>query len=288
MYLLLFLTGLLNFGAQTDSMPTEPSLLYLTTDLGDHWQPFDNGLPKNIDLRKVVELEDKLFLLTMSDGIYVLPKGATAWKSSSAGLAKEVFSSCMAAKGNLVVLGTFKRGVYVSNDGGANWRRPFFNLKNVSVRSLLFHDNALLAATDMGIWRSFDNGETWRQDGTDHTLINELAIHNGQVYVAKQNGMGILKGKEIEWADVKTEWAIGKLFSEGKYIYAIPAKGNIIRSKDGVNWENQQFHIKCTSAQNLPEALWDGYQPDLPMKGDMPATIFTTKRGWIAGMRSGC
>lgn len=196
---------------------------------------------------------------------------------------------CLAARGNHVVLGTYDRGIYVSNDGGTNWRRPFFNIKNASVRSLLFYQDVLLAATDFGIWRSFDGGETWQHDQGDFTLINELAIHKGQVHVAKQNGMGILKGEKIEWANVETQWAIGQLFSQGEYLYAVPARGNTIRSKDGIEWEHQQFHIKCSPAQNLPEALWDGYKTDLPKKDKMPASaISPTSRGWVAGMRNGC
>lgn len=289
MYLLLFLSGLLTFSMQSDTTTVDPPLLYLSTDLGNNWESFDNGLPDDINAREVVEFGDKLFLLTMTNGIYVLPKGETAWKSSSNGLPEKLFNVSIAAKGELVILGTADHGVYLSNDGGTNWRRPFFNIKSSTVRSILFHENIIIAATDFGIWRSHDNGEIWQHDGVDLTLINDLVTHNGQVYVAKQNGIGILNGKKIEWADVETEWAIGQLLSQGDYIYAVPARGNMIRSKDGKTWEHQQFHIKLTPAQNLPEALWDGYKPDLPVEENMPTpTISTTSRGWVTGMVTGC
>lgn len=289
MFLLLFLTGMLNLTALIDSTPATPPRIYLSTDLGTNWEAFDDGLPPFADVYKVKEVEDKLFLLAMTAGVYVMPKGETTWKSSSNGLAPKTMIISIAGKGNLFVLGTADHGVYISSDGGANWRRPFFNIKSSTVRSILFHENAILAATDFGIWRSYDNGETWKQDGVDLTLINEMTIHNGQIHVAKQNGMGILKGKKIEWANVETEWAIGPLFSQGEYLYAVPARGNMIRSKDGVNWEHQGFHIKLAPANNLPEALWDGYKPDLPQEENMPfPSISRTSRGWVTGMSTGC
>lgn len=289
MQFLFLLFGLLTvFTAPTTTL-THPPLLYVSTDLGDHWQPFDQGLPEKATVRQVIEQEGKLFLLTSEHGMYVLPKGATTWKASSNGLSAVTQGTSLAVKGDLVVLGTFAQGVYVSQDGGVNWRRPFFNLNKVAALDLLFYQGALLAATDTGIWRSYDKGETWQQDGQDRTTINKLAVHNGQLYAARQNGMGLVKGKNIEWASVETEWAIGDLYSQGDYLYAVPSRGNLIRSKDGVNWENQFLHIKCSEADNLPEALWDGYQPELPEKNELfNPFIFSTSRGWIAGMGAGC
>lgn len=290
MYLFLFLTSLLNLTTATDTMASEPAMLYLSNDLGNHWEPFDCGLPSGTGIRDVIEQGDNHFLLTTENEVYVLPQGADSWQLRSAGLENVKSSTCLAAKGNLLVLGTYDNGVYISKDGGKNWRRPFFSITNTSVHHLLFHENVLLAGTDTGIWRSYDGGEIWAQDKTDKTIIYGLAVHQNQVYVARQNGMGVLNGKQINWADVTTEWAIGPLFSQGDYLYALPAKGNMIRSKDGVYWENQQFHIKCMNAQNLPEALWDGYKLDLPTKKDAPpaAIITTTSRGWFAGAGNGC
>lgn len=263
-----------------------PPNLYLSTDWGANWAGFANGLPDGTNPRTILEHEGKLLLATSGNGVFALPAGKNTWEARNQGLPKEVFATSLAAKGKVLVLGTFEKGVYVSRDGGLHWRRPIFNIKGGSVRALLFHEGQLIAGTDSGIFRSADGGETWRRSGPI-TQINGLVLHNGQLFAARQNGMGVLNNDVVTWSSVYTDRAIAQLISHEDYLYARIIGGGIIRSTNGKSWEKQIFTVPGPGYKSLPEALWQGYEPDLP--SDLPvSSIIETSRGWLAGLQSGC
>jgi photosystem II stability/assembly factor-like uncharacterized protein len=258
----------------------------LSTDWGQSWSGFAEGLPVGANPRTVLDHEGDLLLATSGKGVFVLPAGGSTWEARNQGLPKEVFATSLAAKGKVLVLGTFEKGVYVSRDDGLHWRRPIFNIKGGAVRALLFHEDQLIAGTDSGIFRSADGGETWRRSG-EITQINGLVLHNGQLFAARQNGMGVMNNDIVTWSSVYTDRAIAQLMSEEDYLYARIIGGGIIRSTDGKVWEKQIFTVPGAGYKNLPEALWGGYSPVLP--SELPVgSIMETSRGWVVGLQSGC
>lgn len=268
--------------AETETPPN----LFLSTDWGGNWAGFADGLPNGTNPRTILEHGGELLLATSGHGVFVLPAGKHTWEARNQGLPKEVFATSLAAKGDVLVLGTFEKGVYVSRDGGEHWRRPIFNIKGGSVRALLFHEGQLIAGTDSGIFRSLDGGETWRRSGPI-TQINGLVLHQGQLFAARQNGMGVLNNDVVTWSSVYTDRAIAQLISHDEYLYARAIGGGIIRSTDGKFWEKQIFTVPSPGYKSLPEALWNGYKPELP--SDLPvSSIIETSRGWLAGLQSGC
>jgi hypothetical protein len=263
-----------------------PPNLFLSTDWGQNWTGFVDGLPDGTNPRTILEHEGKLLLATSGKGVFVLPAGKSTWEARNQGLPVEVFATSLAAHEKTLVLGTYDKGVYVSRDGGLHWRRPIFNIKGGSVRALLFHEGQLIAGTDSGIYRSLDGGESWRRSGPI-TQINGLVLHNGQLFAARQNGMGVLNDDVATWSSVYTDRTITQLTSQGDYLYARSIGGSIIRSTDGKVWEKQIFTVPAPGNNSLPEALWNGYSPDLP--SELPvSSIIETSRGWIAGLQSGC
>lgn len=270
---------------ETAAIGASPNL-YISTDWGQHWRGFAEGLPEGTNPRTILEHEGDLLLATSGKGVFLLPAGKSTWEARNRGLPQEVLATSLAAKDKIMVLGTYDKGVYLSRDGGLHWRRPIFNIDGGSVRALLFHDGQLIAGTDSGIYRSADGGESWRRSGPI-TQINGLVLHNGQLFAARQNGMGVLNDDVATWSSVYTERAIAQLTSHGKYLYARSIGGEIIRSTDGKVWEKKIFTVPAAGNKSLPEALWNGYNPDLP--SDLPvSSIIETSRGWVAGLQSGC
>ena len=263
-----------------------PPNIYRSTDYGENWIGFADGLPNGTNPRTILEHEGQLFLATSGNGVFVLPAGKSTWEARNQGLPKEVFATSLAAQGKVLVLGTYEKGVYVSRDGGLHWHHPIFNIKSESVRALLFHEGQLIAGTDSGIFRSTDGGESWRRSG-EITQINGLVLHNGQLFAARQNGMGVLNNDVATWSSVYTERTITQLISHEDYLYARIIGGGIIRSTDGSFWEKQIIKIPGDGYKSLPEALWGGYNPELPV--DLPiGSIMETSRGWLVGLQSGC
>lgn len=289
---LLFLLLFSSAGTPNTTESIEPpavtdNSLFLSTDYGATWECFGYGLPEGVSTREVTEHEGDLYLTTTRSGLYKLPAGETQWRSANKGLPTDLFTISFAGDGEKLVLGTFEHGVYVSRDGGEHWRKPIFNLKNKTISSLLFNDGVLLAGTDAGIYESYDYGENWRHSGADVWGIRELTLHEGRVIVARQNGMGIFADESVTWSPALTEWAVSQLISEGEYVYAICAKGEVFRSTDGLEWESSIFLNEQQPAKQLGKMMWSGYKAQLP--DEAPAgPIRVTSKGWVAGVFSGC
>ncbi|MFT7120635.1 MAG: photosystem II stability/assembly factor-like uncharacterized protein [Neolewinella sp.] len=297
MYLLTFLLPLLSIFSSTEApTATDPQQLFLSTDSGNSWQPFGEGLPEGVMPRDIVETETRLIMTTRSEGVFALTKSPIGqtdnchWVSISKGLPEGIFINDLLVQDQRLVLGTYESGVFVSSDGGANWRRPIFNLK-VSVNSfVLDEDGVILAATDAGIHHSFDMGETWHLKEKIYR-IRHLAMHNGNLVATRQNTVGTIKDGVATWSAEKTDWAINQPIPGGEYLYARTSKGQMIRTKDGLEMEKasslNMYMPGVPANATLPEALWHGLKVKLPGNQDL-GVLKETSIGWFAGIMSGC
>lgn len=268
-----------------------PGPLFISSDHGASWDDFAEGLPLDLAVRDVLEHEGTIYLTSTRHGVYVLPKFSCTWQQQNEGLPLggvfEFFPTSLAAKGKLLVLGTFNHGVFHSTDGAKTWQVARQNISDVVGSLTILEDNTILAGAHKGLWKSTDGGVNWAIVNETGYRINALAEHNGMLFVAKQNGMGILNGTEVDWNNMSTKWAIIQLLSEGDYLYAITAQNEVFRSKDGQFWENNALSMKGILGSTLPEALWNGLSPKLP--SDLaPGLITATSRGWIVGVGGGC
>ena len=291
MYLFSLLFTLLFSTSTAPAVSAPEQVLYISTDQGTNWNNFAEGLPEKLQVRNVAEHQGDLYITTNTMGVYVLPQDGCAWENRSQGLpidTKDFFPTTLAAHDDVLLMGTYAHGVYLSNNGGENWRRALFNI-NTTVSAFIFNDEMLLAGTHSGVWQSYDKGESWQRISTELTPINDMALHNDQLFVARQNGVGILKGKDIVWsADVQPDWALAQLLIGGDYIYVISARDEMFRTKDGDSWEPRLgWFPNGLPNNNLPEALWSGYKAQIPGETP-PGRIIPTSRGWIVWPGGGC
>lgn len=290
MYLFSLLFTLLFSTPPAPAVSAPDQVLYISTDEGANWNNFAEGLPEKLQARKLMEHQGDLFLASNTKGIYVLTANGCSWENRSKGLplgSKDFYPTALAAHNNILLLGTYNHGVYISKNGGAYWRRATFNI-NSTVSDFIFNDDRLMAGSHSGLWQSYDNGDSWQRQSSDMTPINALALHNDQLFVAKQNGIGVLTDKDIVWSDVQPDWAFSQLLTAGGYLYAISAKDEMFRTKDGSFWEPRlSWFPNGLPNKNLPEALWSGYKAQIP--GDTPpGRITPTSRGWIVWPSFGC
>jgi len=301
MFLVTFFLSLLSWFPAPEATYTEPANVFISTNKGKSWEGFAKGLPEDLSPRDVLEHEGSIYLTAFNDGMYVLEPDSDTWEIRNTGLPvtnqfndlplgktreHDFFPSSFAAKGDQLILGTFNRGVFVSNDKGKSWVAATTNIDDV-VSALLFVDDLLIAGTHSGIWQSEDQGVNWELRCETGFRINALALHNNQLHVARQNGMGILTNNNLEWSDMKTGWAIIQLQTEGDQLYAITAKEEVFRTTTGEVWENNKFAVKGLPANSLMEAIWGGLSPKLP--NEISAGVVSqTSRGWIVSAGGGC
>lgn len=115
------------------------------------------------------------------------------WNHADGPYGGSVWALHIADNGTMLA-GTLGQGVYFSTDGGQNWLLS--NLDNVSVYDFARGSgDTYFAATQNGVYRSDNNGRSWRRtsQGMDETRVQAVTVHeSGRVFAATLVG-GIYK-----------------------------------------------------------------------------------------------
>lgn len=283
-------TSLVNIAALNgQDTPQIVGNLYLSTDRGETWTSFDDGLPADLQVATVWThpTDDLTYLVCRANGVYARQSGDDCWHRRSNGLPTDddfFHPLTLAGRGEMLLLTTFYHGHYRSLDRGRNWQRVESKLTAVT-GTLLWQTNRLLAGTHDGLWASIDDGTSWEKLDPFSGRINALTELNGRVIVAAQNGAGHLTDTSIAWSGLRTESAIVRLLPAGDWAYAISGKMTL-RSRDGMNWFDPPPVGLGNLGLPLAEALWQGYVAKLPAANPTGA-IYPSPFGWLANTGNG-
>ena len=147
---------------------------------------------------------------TWYSGTLKSTNGGVSWEPVNYGLAaNDVYALVAdpAVPGHLFA-GT-EMGLFVSDDGGANWDRPAGTLPGRLVSELAFSGDVLLAVTDLGLYRSDDGGASWLTPTVDlpTASINVLLASSpvGTVYA----GTALGPYASTDSGDTWTAWGTG-------------------------------------------------------------------------------
>jgi len=107
---------------------------------------------------------------------------------------------------NTVLIGCDMTGSYVTHDAGKSWR--MFNLRGV-VQFFVFDplDRKVIYAQSNGLWRSQDEGETWRLIYPSPSSVKSIKMssdHSDEDLIAEPNPLGEITAMAIDPSDSKT------------------------------------------------------------------------------------
>ncbi len=266
----------------------ENDAIFLSRDEGATWQPFGSGLPEGATARKVLYHNDQIFLVTNNHGVFVRSHDLEPWQPLNAGLPEHIYLTSIAAVGDVMAVGSFEQGIYLSRDGGKHWQRPFFNVTGGSVRSLLFHEGNLLAGTDSGGFISSFGGYYWQRYGALRQ-VNDMFSHEGQIFAARQDGLVRSEDGGKTWSTLFSDHTVAEITLEDGVLYAqLLGNRDMFRSFDGgKTWNRRVRMFENRQAGSLTKALWSGYLPALP-NGDRLFYARETPLGWIGSKSGGC
>lgn len=282
------LFSLLYLTASSPGVTAEtPPMLYRSTDRGEHWAVYDDGIPEGAAPREVVEGVDNLWLLTNQSGLYALPAGSDKWELRNEGLPENAFALSIAVNGRHLAVGTYRHGVYVSHDGGRHWHPPIINLVNNAVWSLHFSGGVIVAGTDRGVYRSYDGGLGWLGD-EDYLEIRSMVSHEDRLFAARRDGIRVSDDAGESWQSVYADSPVFRLTVADGILYATARGNRELRSTDGgTSWHEATSTERRTAGTNLAEAIWRGTTVSMPNDRSVRA-VYETSRGWFVGIMEGC
>ncbi|MFH1121850.1 MAG: hypothetical protein V1775_18675, partial [Bacteroidota bacterium] len=138
-------------------------------------------------------------------------------------------------------------GVFKTEDNGSNWTAINAGLLNTNVNTIYAKDNVLFAGTiagydaaDAGVFRSFNQGETWESCGIASQTIT-CFIHQGIYIFAGTSTGGVFRSSDdgTTWESKNTGLATGGVqdfAKNGTYLFVVRNKNVYRSSNNGDTW----------------------------------------------------
>lgn len=130
-------------------------------------------------VQRLLSFSDYLFAGTDNDTICTLfrsgDKGIT-WEPSNKGLPVAAVNAIV-AKGNLLLVGLYGKGVFTSIDSGKTWNESNSGLTNLNINVLAYYGDTIFAVSNR-VFRSTDDGIHWEpiSDIYSGLVLTSLAI----------------------------------------------------------------------------------------------------------------
>lgn len=158
--------------------PVTPTTLYATTntngimkstDSGDTWNPSNGGIDYPYIIQVAVDPQTPSTLYAAGYfGIYRSRDSGVTWTMLNAGTVEDIYVSVAVDPNNPSNLyaSTIYNGSIRSTDGGASWRAMrgsgMFNYVTAyEFKTVAKTPGVVYAATDLGVYKSLNSGETW-------------------------------------------------------------------------------------------------------------------------------
>ncbi len=260
----------------------EDGILYSDSH-GERWESRNFGLLDQAVYSLAFSpdfLQDGMAFVGSDTALYYSYNHARAWKELSFPVdAPPVLSLAVSPEfvsDQTLYAGTEQQGLLRSTDRGKSWQRLAFSA--TSVNNLLFTpDGGLLAATNAGLYQSYDQGETWI---CLVDIPNALSLAaSGDMKIAGWVEQGIwIKAGELRWLPVRSLSArsfIKAIFSprytEDGVAFFIELPIGLWRTTDGgTTWD-------CVS-ESLPGETFNDLA-FLSPGGNLQEVLLTTSQG---------
>ncbi|MBK8553939.1 MAG: hypothetical protein IPL53_24005 [Ignavibacteria bacterium] len=180
----------------------------------------------------------KIFIIALFLFVTLLTQNSfSQWSNVSSGLGNKQVYSFTNNSTNLFA-GTFNYGLYTSTDNGMSWTQAGIGLNNRVVFSLTVFGNYLFAGTDIGIWRTSNNGAYWTLIGINNNTIYSMASNQTRVFAG-------LHSSGVFYSSGGSNWFISSLNVIN--IKSIAANGNFILAGAG---GNAGVHLSSNNGNN--------------------------------------
>ena len=178
---------------------TAVNIIYQSTDGGQTWQDISVGLPEILGVGSVFAWNDEVLLGT-EEGVYRRNAGiATPHWENDFLMDKRVTAIYPGRSGPYVT--SWGNGFFRILPGSGIWIPMHQALKDKNIQAVLESpDGALFVACDSGIYKSVDDGKSWRQVFDDGQVMS-LSASNGMLFGGGTRGVlrANARGEQWDW-----------------------------------------------------------------------------------------
>lgn len=223
-----------------------PNGVFKSTNDGGSWTDVNSGLPvsgSSIFARSVGSNATHLFAGTHS-GIYRSANGGTSWEAANGSLtaSNQVYANKFFRFGNTtfaVFTGSVGTGggVYRTVDNGSTWLIGHSGMgSNATVYQLASSGSALYAATNVGLYKSTDNGQQWSAIPNSNFAIYAVQFAGGRLHIISTFGYRYSTTDGASWTNSTggpANPSRGELIAFDGKLYAITGTNSgVLRSLD--------------------------------------------------------
>lgn len=202
------LTASIGFPSAAKAQPSVVNVVFKSVDGGQTWQDVSDGLPMDIDTRCLFISDNKVYL-GASDGIY--RGNATAatpvWQKDPF-LDKSIDNFSMGRGG--LFAGGYDAGFYQELVGSGTWTARYKSLESKPIRTIFeAADGTLLVGSDVGIFKSSDEGKTWNHVFTGG-YVGSIETFNGTLFASEIKGLLRSTDGRDHWEVVLTDGGMAR------------------------------------------------------------------------------
>ncbi|MCZ6635211.1 MAG: DUF5050 domain-containing protein [bacterium] len=251
----------LAFDANSDLFAGTNTGVFRFAKGGDQWASIYTAPPDAIVIGSVVALavqSNNSILAGTNEGVIRSTDGGENWASVNTGLAAAQVTALAGDLDGHLFAGSAGGGIYRSVNKGATWTQQ--GLRNMHIQAVtVLSDGTVFVGSQVGVFRSTDNGETWEpfNTGLTTTFVRSLEIlSNGEILAGTINGIFRSQVSEDNWTPAGTDLPPSVLVDafvthSSGVIFAGTDKGVFQSTDNAATWQSFNTGLTSTPVQAL-------------------------------------
>lgn len=203
----------------TSVQAQENSPLYRSTDNGESWHAWSEGLAGIERIDRILADGQMIYLLSEHKGILRSSDGGQKWIEPGFSLFLPRKIDVLHKFGSLLFAGTYQEGVYVSADQGNSWVSANKGLTDLTIRAFHSQKGVIWAGTNDGLFRWDTEKQLWEQQ-LKELQVNAIVEQEGKLFVATHKGIQSSTDLGKSWMIEMDQGTVKQLYQYQGQIYA--------------------------------------------------------------------